>query len=468
MGSFLEASALLSSSSERVGLELQANYAAQASKWGNVQVCNIFHTRLPEKVSWESDGPLFVVGNPPWVTSAELNRMESNNLPLKDNFKGAKGLNAILGSSNFDVCEYIILKVLNEYQSQPFTLGMLCKTQVARNVITYAASAGFPLIGSALYRIDAMKWFGAGVDACWFVVNGNPRATPNYTTVVHSDVFAPERPAVSKFGVVNGLMVSNIHRYEAVRVADGTCPFEWRSGIKHDASDVFELVAGSQPTTKAGVALNLEPDYVFPFLKSTDIFRGRHRALSKWVIIPQMKFGAETDSLQHRAPNLWTYLSDNAEVLDSRKSSIYKNRPRFSIFGHGDYTFAPFKVAISGLHKEPVFRLLSTMNDQPVVLDDTCYFLPFADPTEAALVTAMLSSDECVALIESMVFWDSKRPITKKLLARIDLNQLPVDADLVKERAVELAAEAEISFDNDRADDLVGNLGIASVEAALF
>jgi hypothetical protein len=468
LGSFLEASASLSSSSERVGLELQEHHAAQASKWGDVRVRNIFRTRLPDEVSWESDGPLFVVGNPPWVTSAELNRMDSENLPPKDNFKGAKGLDAILGSSNFDVCEYIILKVLNEYQSQSFTLGMLCKTQVARNVIAYAASAGLPLTGSALYRIDAMKWFDAGVDACWFVVNVNPRTTSDYTTAVYADVFAPERPAISKFGVVDGLMVSDVEQYEAVRVADGACPFEWRSGIKHDASSVFELVAGPQPTTKAGVALNLEPDYVLPFLKSTDIFRGRHRVLSKWVIIPQMKFGAETDSLQYRAPNLWTYLNENAAVLDGRKSSIYRNRARFSIFGHGDYTFAPYKVAVSGLHKQPVFRLLAAMNDQPIALDDTCYFLPFTDPTEAALVTAMLSSDECVALIESMVFWDSKRPITKKLLARIDLNQLPVDADLVKERAVKLAAEAGVSFDEARVGTLLSSLGTASVEAALF
>lgn len=67
-----------------------------------------------------------------------------------------------------------------------------------------------------------------------------------------------------------------------------------------------------------------------------------------------------------------------------------------------------------------------SLNGQPVVLDDTCYLLPFQDPTEAAVVTAVLGSPEGIALIESLVFWDSKRPITKKLLARLDLNRLPV------------------------------------------
>ncbi len=469
LGSFLEASAILSPSSERIGLELQSKYAAQAAKWGSIQIRNIFRTRLPDEVFWATNGRFFVVGNPPWVTSAELNRMDSANLPPKENFKGAKGLDALLGSSNFDVCEYIILKVLNEYRAEPFTMGMLCKTQVARNVIAYAASASIPIARSAVYRIDAMKWFDAGVDACWFTVTVDPRARMDFTTAVHADVFAPEQPALSRFGVIDGLMVSDVGRYDSVKIADGACPYEWRSGLKHDASSVFELVAAPRPTTKAGIALDLESEFVYPFLKSTDIFRGRHRVLSKWVIVPQKTFGADTEGLRHTAPKLWAYLNANSAALDGRKSSIYKNRARFSIFGHGKYTFAPYKVAISGLHKEPRFQLVAPLNGQPVALDDTCYFLPFTDGTEAAVVTAMLSSDQCTDLIESLVFWDSKRPITKKLLARIDLNKLPVDADSTLRSAAKIAAEAELPFDSARAAQLLGNPGaIGAPGGSLF
>ena len=35
------------------------------------------------------------------------------------------------------------------------------------------------------------------------------------------------------------------------------------------------------------------------------------------------------------------------KILDNRKSSIYNKRPRFSIFGIGDYSFSKWKVAIS-------------------------------------------------------------------------------------------------------------------------
>ncbi len=468
-GSFLEAATKLAPDSERFGVEINPEYSAHASKWGMISTANVFQITMPDAAAWEDDGPLFVVGNPPWVTAAELKRMDSENLPPKENFKQVKGLDALLGASNFDVCEYIILKALREFSGQQFMLGMLCKTQVARNVIEYASTIALPIANAAIYRIDALRWFGAGVDACWFTVEVNPTVDePDYTVSIFQDVFEPGARPVRRFGVVDSLLVSDVDKYMSVRQADGKSPYVWRSGLKHDASSVFELVASPQPTTKKGVQLDLEPEYVFPFLKSTDVFRGRHRVHSKWVIVPQMEFGADTKHLRTNAPKLWNYFKANAEALDGRKSTIYKNRPRFSVFGHGEYTFAPYKVAVSGLHKEPVFRLVSPLNDQPVVLDDTCYLLPFDDPTEAAVVTAILNSPECVALINSLVFWDSKRPITKKLLSRLDLNRLPVNADVI---AAEAEAEAQalmLPFNPDRAIGLIGRLGETTEPVAML
>ncbi|MDM2175293.1 Type I restriction-modification system methyltransferase subunit [Mycobacteroides abscessus subsp. abscessus] len=430
LGSFLHAAAQVAPSTERIGIEIQPDHAKVAEAHATILVDNIFHMKLFDDVKWQTDGPLFIIGNPPWVTSSELNRMDSDNLPQKENFKGARGLDALLGGSNFDVCEYIILKMLDEFRREPFTLGMLCKTQVARNVIEYAASAGYPLEGAATYRIDAMHWFNAAVDACWFVVHSNPSGKRDYTAAAHHDL-RDARETPKRFGVVDGRLVSDVDRYASLAAADGKSPYEWRSGLKHDAASVFELLAKPAPTTRDGAVLDVESDYLYPFLKSTDVFRGRHGALSRWVIVPQMSFGADTAHLEHTAPNLWRYLDANGGILDGRKSSIYRNRPRFSVFGHGDYTFAPYKVVVSGLHKEPVFRLVPPMEGKPVVLDDTCYFLPFDNGWEAATTWALLSSPECRDLIESLVFWDSKRPITKKLLARIDLNKLPVDAEAV-------------------------------------
>ena len=58
---------------------------------------------------------------------------------------------------------------------------------------------------------------------------------------------------------------------------------------------------------------------------------------------------------------------------------------RFSIFGIGDYSFAKYKVTISGMYKRTTFSLVLPENDKPLMLDDTCYFIGF-DTIEAAQV----------------------------------------------------------------------------------
>ena len=55
------------------------------------------------------------------------------------------------------------------------------------------------------------------------------------------------------------------------------------------------------------------------------------------------------------------------------------------------------------------------------MLDDTCYFLPCSTAEEASILTALCNDPITLGLIGSMIFRDAKRPITKKLLQRIDL-----------------------------------------------
>ena len=63
-------------------------------------------------------------------------------------------------------------------------------------------------------------------------------------------------------------------------------------------------------------------------------------------------------------------------MLDGRGSSIYRSCPPFSIFGIGEYSFAPWKVAISGFYKRLSFVAVAPLDGKPAMLDDTCYFLP--------------------------------------------------------------------------------------------
>ena len=142
------------------------------------------------------------------------------------------------------------------------------------------------------------------------------------------------------------------------------------------------------------------------------------------MIVPQTRIGQDTHGLEMAAPKLWQYLNHHQDTFSKRKSTIYQSQPPFSIFGIGDYSFALYKVGVSGLHKVPRFRFLAPIEGKPVMLDDTSYFIACESPEQAALLTALLNHQTTLDFLRATMFTAAKRPITKKLLQRIDLKAL--------------------------------------------
>ncbi len=60
--------------------------------------------------------PVLVLGNPPWITNAQLGVLGSTNLPEKSNFQRHLGLDALTGKSNFDISEWMIIRLLERWQ----------------------------------------------------------------------------------------------------------------------------------------------------------------------------------------------------------------------------------------------------------------------------------------------------------------------------------------------------------------
>ena len=100
---------------------------------------------------------------------------------------------------------------------------------------------------------------------------------------------------------------------------------------------------------------------------------------------------------------------------------VYRGRPAFAQFGVGAYSFCPHKVAVSGLHWPPRFRVLTPVDNRPVILDDTCYFVPCIDGASADALGQWLARPEVEASLEAFTDRDAKRPVTKRLLSRLRL-----------------------------------------------
>ncbi|SIO45683.1 hypothetical protein SAMN05444166_4886 [Singulisphaera sp. GP187] len=434
------------------GIEIQASHyeAAQALARDTDSVrlevvrANLFDLDLRRDLAWREPGPLLVVGNPPWVTNAELGVLGSENLPRKSNVKQLRGIDARTGASNFDIAEAIWLKLLRELAGEEATIALLCKTSVARGILQFAERGDLPIAEASIVRFDAKTWFRAAVDACLFRVKVGVGVGAGLERVPVFAGFPSVRPE-SAIGFVRGRLVADLDRYRPLAFADGPCPLTWRQGLKHDAATVMELEHDLGPGSlrnKQGETLNVESDWVYPLLKGADLVRGPVSRPTRAVIVTQRRVGQDTRGLEQAAPRLWAYLAGHAAAFARRKSSIYRGQAPFAMFGIGPYSFAPYKVAVSGLGKAPRFHAVGSVRGRPVMFDDTCYFLPCRSPEQAAITTALLNDPATLALIDALIFRDAKRPITKALLARLDLAAL---SGYVDHRALLMRAEDEFA-----------------------
>ena len=453
-----------------LGLEINPRYAARAR--AALEGRGLAHRAdVVEKDFFTADWasllaalpePLLVIGNPPWVTNSALGALRSSNLPEKNNFQGHVGLDAVTGKSNFDISEWMLIRLLESLEGRSATLAMLCKTATARKVLLHSWKNQIALGCPAIHGINAARSFGVAVDACLFVCSLGAGGADAESRLPHFCMrYQPEAPArdlagasgscdggrnlhaeteepecpiypelgkaeVSKtIGFRDGRLVADAAAFDRLRHLQGEDAYRWRSGIKHDCGKVMEFLAeDGRYRNGLGDLATLEDSYLYPMLKGSEVASLDAVAPTRWMLVTQRHPGEETGGIAERAPQTWEYLQSHARSLDKRASSIYRKRPQFSVFGVGDYTFAPWKVAVSGLHKGLQFRVSGPVRGKPVVFDDTCYFIAAYSAEEADLLARLLRSDLAADFYNSLIFWDAKRPITAEVLGQLGLRKL--------------------------------------------
>jgi hypothetical protein len=364
---------------------------------------------------------LLIIGNPPWVTNSKLGSLNSGNLPKKTNFKNHSGIEAITGKGNFDIAEYITTSLIETFQDTKATMALLVKNAVIKNIVFEQSRTKHGISGMEKYCIDSKKEFNVSVDASLFYCKLNSRCEYNCTEF---DFYSKSQP-IKRFGWVGQKFVSNIDNYLYSKDMDGKSPFVWRQGLKHDCTTVMELERlNGHYTNVLNEEFTLESDLVYGLLKSSDLKNTVIDQPRKFTIVTQQVIGQETNHIKQISPHTYQYLFAHKEYFDARKSSIYNHKPLFSIFGIGDYSFAPCKVAISGLYKTFHFTLILPFENKPVMLDDTCYFIGFDNVEYAVYALILLNSKETSLFLQSVTFPDAKRTFTKDVLMRIDLFEL--------------------------------------------
>jgi hypothetical protein len=380
--------------------------------------CDVFDFDFKKIAKQFPNNEILVIGNPPWVTNSKLGSLSSKNLPRKSNFKNHSGLDAMTGKGNFDIAEFITLTMLKTFQNSVGNLLLLVKNAVIKNIVSDQIKNKYAISEIEKHRIDSKKEFNVSVEAALFYSKLNTK--PAF--VCREFDFYNNKNYQLQFGWLGDKFVSNIDTYSHSQNIDGECPFVWRQGLKHDCSTVMELdKVNGHYVNGLNEEIKLEEDLVYGLLKSSDLKNTVITQTRKFTIVTQKRVGQETKFIKNDYPKTYKYLTDHQSSFEERKSSIYNNKPAFSIFGIGDYSFKPYKVAISGLYKTFHFTLILPQNDKPVMLDDTCYLIGFDKIEFAVYALILLNSDTTMQFLQSITFSDAKRTFTKDVLMRIDL-----------------------------------------------
>lgn len=364
-----------------------------------------------------NEQPVLIIGNPPWVTNTNQSKTNSENIPQKQNLSFDKGIDAITGKSNFDISEAIIRGLITAFKESESVIAMVCKYTVARKLIKYVANESLdPTL--KFFKIDGKKYFRVSVSCGLVLIDFSQRSIGNKMYIYNS---LDEDDYSYVVGVDQGRLISDFDIYTKYLYLLKPNSLQWRSGVKHNASQIFELMplSKNEAKQKNGEVFLIENDIRYPYMKAADVFQGREPR--KEIVVTQTHPGEDTLKLKSLYPLAWKYLQSHRDVLNSRKSKVYQNQIPFAIFGIGDYSFQPYKIAIASMYKEPRFQLIKPYNEKPVLFDDTVYFLSFEDLRTAESYLEALEDPRILDLIEALSFPDSQRIVTSKLLNQLNL-----------------------------------------------
>lgn len=430
IGNFVEAASSYFESAKKIlGVEVNLDYFKLIEEEKKFLYDKRIEIKCEDffQVNWSSlidelQEEILVLGNLPWVTNSQQGSIGGVNLPKKSNFQNHTGLDAITGKSNFDISEWMLIQLVQYLQKHNSYLAVLCKTSVSRKILNYIYSEKLNLAYCAVYKIDAKKYFDAAVEACLLFCKFDSSSQKYYCDVFDS----LESSVCSRIGYLNNILVRDLIAFEKVEsLYNKQSKIKWRSGIKHDCASVMEFRKNHDYFINGlGESYELEETYIFPLIKGSSVAQNKTKATDRYILVTQNLVGESTESIKSLAPKTWAYLEKHENFLNNRKSKIYQNSPRFSIFGVGSYTFAPWKIAICGLYKKLGFRLIGQINEKPVIFDDTVYFLSFFDEKSAYDSYQLLTSSRAKDFYSSLIFWDEKRPIKSSILNSLNLSAL--------------------------------------------
>ena len=376
-----------------------------------------------------------VVGNPPWIPWERLpervkERWRNGPIDRLGLFERT-GADARLGFANDDIGLSFALTCTDRYRRPGGRAAFVLKRDLLVGPTGRQLRAGN--LGDDGVGVVRVHDFGSSrpfadvdADAALFVLGEDAPETVPATVWAATD----DRPRFDSRDAMESTLDGTETAYrpvadpgsawvraDAERRALGACEYTIRHGVKDDAKAVFSL--------DRETARSLEPDHVFPYLRSKHVVKyglfGHDLHL-----VPERRAGdGDAERLRRDCPRTYDYLDERRDRLDARGSSWFDAGPFYSLFGVGPYTWADYKVVWCRLGFKPHFAVVSTVTDpdlgeRPVVPGDHCMFVATDDGDEAHYLCALLNSGPYQRCLRDLAE-GGKASLTKAVVSELSL-----------------------------------------------
>ncbi len=392
-----------------------------------------------------------VIGNPPWIKWDFLSKEYRNKLSVLylDIYKlfSHKGMKASLGYAHDDISilfTYIAMdKYLRDNGKLTFVLKQTLYKSIAgeqfRTFIIEKTNSSTPIKCLGVHDLLKLNPFGQGQETSIVTLeknNTNTYPVPYYqwnknirSKFKHSDI--------SKY-VKENCSITNLDAYPDPMTGSHTAPwiiiptgqalphisknksfYKARHGVVNDLNSVFLLDIISK--TQDGIRIknlgdkgkkktktitkNIETDLIYPLIKPRDTKKWGITTY-QYMIVPQIKAGDNNESeLRTELPQSYSFLKSFESEFGTRKSKWFYggDKPFYSLFGIGTYTFQKYKIVWCCMSYLPNFSVVSDIEDEFIgtktfIPDNTIGYISVDNENEAYYICSILNSNKIKAL----------------------------------------------------------------------
>lgn len=403
-----------------------------------------------------------IIGNPPWINWETLPisyRQETYSLWEEYGLYQHRGYEALLGKSKDDLAILLTYVVLNRYLAPKGTLAFVITqsifktTGAGRGFRSFVLPAGTPVRIMQVEDLSDIRPFPGAKNRTALMVLRKGEDTTYPVPYVYWQFRPGKGPLGAEDSIVQAkeatrrlpLLGQPFDPNDVTSPWLTACPkalkalekliapsyYRAREGVNTGgANGVFYLhlpeeVTGDDKTLTvrnltAGikrpvpeVTARLEGALIYPLLRGRDIRPWKAEPQSYILLTHREGEGLRAipeQELKDKYPRVAQYLAEFAPILDQRRTRVVRNLmatgPFYSVFGIGDYTFAPYKVVWqrigSKLTAAVVSRKKVSLPIQDLVIpNDSTVFVPFEQEEEAHYFCTLLNSTPAQFVIRS-------------------------------------------------------------------